>query len=235
LTLPIPNRVMVIVGHPDDPEFFCGGTLALWCAHGAEMTYLILTNGNKGSDDPTMTPEKLTALRRAEQQAAADLLGVKQVIYFDETDGELEPTLDLRRRVVAEIRRCQPEVVITQDPTRYFYADLAINHSDHRAAGVVALDAVFPAARNRMYHPELLEQGLKPHAVKEVYLTGTDHPNRWVDITEVFERKVQAIQCHASQVSDPAGMLERLKTRNKSIDQYGREVMREEFRVIRLG
>lgn len=226
---------MVIVAHPDDPEFFCGGTIALWCANGTEMTYLILTNGNKGSDDPAMTPEKLSATRRQEQQAAADLLGVKQVIYFDEPDGELEPSLPLRRRVVAEIRRHQPDVIITQDPTRYFYADVSINHADHRAAGAVATDAVFPAARNRMYHPELLAEGLEPHVVKEVYLAGTDHPNRWVNITEVFDHKVQAICCHASQVRDPAGLVERLKGRSSAVDQYGREVMREEFRVIKFG
>jgi len=226
---------MIIVAHPDDPEFFCGGAIALWCANGTEMSYLILTNGNKGSDDPALTPGQLTAIRRTEQQAAADLLGVKRVIYFDEVDGELESTLNLRCRVVAEIRRHKPEVIITQDPTRYFYADIAINHSDHRAAGAVVIDAVFPAARNRMYHPELLAQGLEPHAVKEVYLTGTDHPNRWVDISAVFERKLQAINCHASQVKDPAAIMERVKNRNKAVDQYGREVMREEFRVIKLG
>jgi LmbE family N-acetylglucosaminyl deacetylase len=226
---------MVIVAHPDDPEFFCGGTIALWCARGTEMTYLILTNGNKGSDDPDMTPEKLAAIRKEEQQAAADVLGVKKVIYFDEPDGELQSTLSLRQRVVAEIRRHKPEVIITQDPTRYFYLDLYINHADHRAAGEVTIDAVFPAARNRMYHPELLDFGLDPHVVKEVYLTGPDQPNRWVDITEVFDTKVKAIQCHVSQVREPENLEERLKDRNSATDQYGHEVLREEFRVMKIG
>ena len=225
---------MVIVAHPDDPEFFCGGTIALWCANGTEMSYLILTNGNKGSDDPEMTPEKLAAIRKEEQQAAADVLGVKKVIYFEEPDGELQHTLGLRQRVVAEIRRHKPDVIITLDPSRYFFENRYINHADHRAAGEVAIDAVFPAARNRMYHPELLDLGLEPHTVKEVYLTGTERSNLWVDISDAFDIKVKAIRCHVSQVRDPENLVERLKTRSTAIDQYAREVLREEFRVMTL-
>ncbi|MBN1994787.1 MAG: PIG-L family deacetylase [Anaerolineae bacterium] len=235
MTLQVPAKAMVIVAHPDDPEFFCGGIIALWCKHGTEMSYLILTNGNKGSDDPEMTPEKLTAIRKKEQQAAADVLGVKQVIYFDERDGELQHTLGLRQRVVAEIRRHQPDVVITQDPSRYFFENRYINHADHRAAGEVTIDAVFPAARNRMYHPELLDLGLEPHTVKEVYLTGTERANLWVDISEVFDLKIKAIRCHVSQVRDPDNLYERIKERNTTLDQYGREVLREEFRVMQIG
>jgi LmbE family N-acetylglucosaminyl deacetylase len=225
---------MVIMAHPDDPEFFSGGLIALWCAAGAEVTYLILTNGNKGSDDPHLTPEKLVALRQVEQQAAADILGVKQVIFYDEPDGELESTLVLRQRVVAEIRRYQPDAVITLDPTRYFSLGQYINHVDHRAAGEVAIDAIFPAARNRMYHPELLAEGLQPHTVQEVYLAGPQQPNRWVDISDVFETKLQAIRCHTSQIKDLAALLKRITDRHKAIDHYGREVMREEFHVITL-
>ena len=228
-----PEQAMVIMAHPDDPEFFCGGTVALWCAAGAEVSYLILTNGNKGSDDPEMTPEKLTAIRREEQQAAAEVLGVKRVIYLDEPDGELQPTLDLRQRVVAEIRRYKPHTVIAPDPTRYFYATY-INHADHRAAGVVAIDAIFPAARNRMYHPELLGQGLAPHSVKEVCLVGAEFPDRWIDVTEVFETKLNAIRCHVSQVSNNKDWEERVRQRHQAVDEYGRHVMREGFRVMTL-
>jgi LmbE family N-acetylglucosaminyl deacetylase len=234
LSLPIPNQAMVIMAHPDDPEFFCGGTLALWCAGGAEVTYLILTNGNKGSDDPAMTPEQLAALRRQEQQAAADILGVKRVIFFDEPDGELQPTLNLRQRVVAEIRRYRPEAIIAPDPTRYFYLNMYINHADHRAAGEVAIDAVFPAARNRMYHPELLAQGLEPHLVKEVYLAGSTQPNRWVDISTVFETKLQAIRCHLSQIADPETMVKRVTERNQATDLFGRQIFKEEFHILTM-
>jgi LmbE family N-acetylglucosaminyl deacetylase len=226
---------MVIVAHPDDPEFFCGGTVALWCRAGTEMSYLILTNGNKGSDDPAMTAEKLAQIRKEEQQAAADILGVKRVLYLDEPDGELKSTLALRMRVVSEIRRHEPDIVLTLDPTRYFYADTYINHSDHRAAGEVAIDAVFPAARNRMYHPELLDLGLKPHTVKEVYLATPVQPNHWVEITQVFDTKIKAIMCHTSQIKEPENLTKRLKGRNMAIDQYGREILREEFRVMRIG
>jgi LmbE family N-acetylglucosaminyl deacetylase len=235
LTINVPQSAMVIVAHPDDPEFFCGGTIALWCANGTEIRYLILTNGNKGSDDPDMTPEKLAAIRKEEQQAAADVLGVKQVIYFDEPDGELEHTRGLRQRVVSEIRRYQPEVVITLDPSRYFAGDRYINHADHRAAGEVAIDAIFPAARNRMYHPELLNHGLEPHTVKEVYLSGANEPNLWVDISDVFDTKIAAISCHASQIKDPDDLHQRIKERSMATDQYGRDVLHEEFRVMRIG
>ncbi len=231
----IPNSAMVIVAHPDDPEFFCGGTIALWCANGTEITYLILTNGNKGSDDPDMTPEKLATLRKEEQQAAADVLGVKKVIYFEEKDGELQHTLGLRQRVVAEIRRHKPEVIITLDPSRYFFANQYINHADHRAAGEVAIDAVFPAARNRMYHPELLDLRLDPHTVKDVYLAGTDHPNLWVNVSDVFDTKLKAIHCHASQIVGRADLDERIRARSIATDQYGGEVLREEFRVMHIG
>ena len=235
MAIQVPDRAMIIMAHPDDPEFFCGGTIALWCAGGAEVTYLILTNGNKGSDDPAMTPEKLAAVRREEQQAAADVLGVKRVLFFDEPDGELQPTLSLRKRIVAEIRRYQPDIVIAPDPTRYFYLNIYINHADHRAAGEAAIDAVFPAARNRMYHPELLIDGLEPHTVKEVYLSGSLHPDRWVDISDVLETKLKAIRCHTSQVTDPEAMVKRVTDRHKAIDAYGREVLREEFNVIVIG
>lgn len=235
MKIEVPVRAMVIMAHPDDPEFFSGGTVALWCAAGTEMTYLILTNGNKGSDDPEMTPEKLTTIRQQEQRAAAEVLGVKRVIFFDEPDGELQSTLELRKRVAAEIRRYKPEAVITQDPSRYFYANTYINHSDHRAAGEVATAAIFPAARNRMYHPELLEEGLEPHTVKEVYLAGPVHPDRWIDITDVFERKLAAIRCHVSQVREPEALEERIRQRDKSVDIYGREVLHEAFNNIIIG
>jgi LmbE family N-acetylglucosaminyl deacetylase len=226
---------MIIVAHPDDPEFFCGGLIATWCAAGSQVSYLILTNGDKGSDNPEMVPEKLITIRREEQQAAADVLGVKQVIFFNEPDGELRPTLELRKNVVAEIRRWKPDAVIALDPTRYFSGNIRVNHADHRAAGEVALDAIFPATGNRMYHPELLAEGLDPHQVKQVYLAGTDQPNLWVEISDVLETKIQAILCHASQIKEPDKLPERMRERSKAIDEYGREVQREGYRVLNLG
>jgi LmbE family N-acetylglucosaminyl deacetylase len=226
---------MVIMAHPDDPEFFCGGTVAQWCASGCQVIYLILTNGDKGSDDLTMTPERLAGMRREEQQAAADILGVKEVLFFNEPDGELQSTLDLRKRVVAEIRRYQPETVIAPDPMRYFFTDRYINHADHRVAGEIAIDAVFPAARNRMYHPELLVEGLDPHTVKEVHLANAEQPNLWVDISDVFAQKIEAIGCHTSQIKEPEQLKERMTERSMATDEYGRQVFREGFRVMKIG
>lgn len=228
------KRVMVIMAHPDDPEFFCGGTIALWARQGAEITYLILTNGNKGSDDPAITPEQLVNLRQQEQQAAANLLGVEAIVFLDQPDGELQATLQLRQRVVREIRRHRPQAVICPDPSAYYFGNTHVNHPDHRAAGQVALEAIFPAARNRMYHPELLDEGLMPHVVREIYLAGALQPDRWVDITEVIDLKIEAIRSHASQLADPEGIIERVRQRAEAVDEYGRVVFREAFRYLML-
>jgi len=227
------QRVMVIVAHPDDPEFYCGGTIARWVRGGLEVCYLILTNGNKGSSDPRMTPEYLASVRRAEQQAAARILGVKEVVFLDEPDGELQPSLLLRQRVVREIRRYRPDIVVCPDPAAYYFDTSYINHPDHRIAGVVALEAIFPAARNRMYHPELLQEGLEPHAVHEIYLAGSVQPNRWVDISDTIELKIEAIKAHASQISDPE-VLERVRQRALDTDPYGRQVYREAFHYLNI-
>jgi len=224
---------MVIVAHPDDPEFFCGGTIARWVREGVEVAYLILTNGNKGSSDPSVTPQRLAEVRREEQERAAAVLGVRSVVFLNEPDGELQPTLALRRNVVREIRRYRPDVVVCPDPSAYYFDTAYVNHPDHRAAGVVALEAIFPAARNRMYHPELLAEGLSPHAVHEIYLTGTAQPNRWVDITETMALKLEAIRAHASQISDPE-VFDRVRQRAQEVDQYGRTVFREAFHYLHI-
>ena len=227
------KRCMVIVAHPDDPEFFCGGTISRWVRQGMEIVYLILTNGDKGSDEVTMTSGRLAALRQREQRAAAQILGVEGVIFLGETDGELQATLSLRSQVVREIRRYRPHTVVCPDPATYYFGSTYVNHPDHRAAGQVALEAIFPAARNRMYHPELLAEGLSPHAVREIYLIGTSHPDFWVDITDSIDLKIEAIQAHASQVTDQ-GVIERARQRAEDIDEYGRTVYREAFRHLVL-
>ena len=223
---------MVIVAHPDDPEFFCGGPIASWVRRGMEISYLILTKGDKGSEDPWMTPERLTEARQAEQCQAARLLGVKTVTFFDERDGELQANLPLRQRVVREIRRQRPQVVICHDPAAFYFGSTYVNHPDHRVSGQIALEAIFPAARNRMYHPELLAEGLAPHAVQEIYLTGASQPDRWVDITDVMDLKIQAIRAHASQLADPEAVIERVRQRAQAVDASGRTVYREAFRYL---
>lgn len=235
MTNQIPKTAMVIMAHPDDPEFFCGGTIALWTKHGAEITYVILTNGNKGSDDPEMTPERLAKTRRIEQENAAKILGVKRVLFFDENDGELFSTLEIREKVVREIRHYRPDALIAPDPTRYFFQNTYINHPDHRAAGEIVMGAIFPAAGNRMYHPELLYEGLEPHTVHHIYLAGSTEPTLWVDIGEVLDTKIEAIRCHATQIKEPDKLADRMRERSKAVDEYGREVYREGYRHLIIG
>lgn len=205
------EKAMVVVAHPDDPEFFCGGTVARWVREGMEVVYLICTRGDKGSDDPTMTPERLATLREAEEWAAVRVLGVRQVVFLDYRDGELEPSLKLRGDIVREVRRYRPEIVIAPDPTTRFSRGMYPNHADHRVVGDVALDAIFPAAGGRLYYPEQLAEGLEPHKVSEVYLAVTNEPNTWVDTTDVIDLKIAALRCHATQIKDPDGLEKRMR------------------------
>ncbi len=205
------NKAMVVVAHPDDPEFFCGGTIARWVREGIEVAYLICTRGDKGSNDPTMTSERLAAIREQEQRAAGRVLGVHQIQFLDYRDGELEPSLRLRGEIVREIRRFRPDVVITTDPTTRFARGIYPNHADHRVVGDVTLDALFPAAGTRLYYPEHLAEGLAPHQVSEAYLTVTNEPDLWVDTTDLIDLKIAALACHASQIGDMAALERRMR------------------------
>jgi LmbE family N-acetylglucosaminyl deacetylase len=197
-----PKKIAVIMAHPDDAEFSCAGTVARWAAEGNEIVYVLLTSGDKGSDDPEMTPEMLVATREAEQREAARILGAKDVVFLKYPDAYLEPNLDLRREIVRQIRRLKPDVVICQDPTVRWFASEYINHPDHRAAGEATLAAIFPAARDRLTFPELLGEGLEPHRVREVYLAGAQTPDVTIDITNYIDRKMDSLRAHASQVGD---------------------------------
>lgn len=192
---------MVVVPHTDDAEFLAGGTVALWAREGTEVTYVIVTNGDKGSDDPDMTSGQLATLRQSEQRAAAAGLGVKDVLFLGHEDSMLQPTLELRRDLAQAIRAHRPHTVITFDPTTRFITDNYPNHPDHRATGDAAVDAVFPAARDRLTFPDLLEQGLEPHKVAELWLGASLSPNHWVDIEPVLEQKIAALRKHESQLS----------------------------------
>jgi LmbE family N-acetylglucosaminyl deacetylase len=227
------ERVLVVLAHPDDPEFFCGATLAKWAREGKEIHYLLLTCGDKGSDDPAVTPEMLCADRQAEQLAAARVLGVKAVRFLGYPDGELFNTLDVRREIVREIRRFRPARVVTSDPTTLIRMNVAINHPDHRAAGAATLDALFPAAGNRMYFPELLREGLEPYAPKEIWLSVTTDPTMWVNVNDTLDLKLAAIREHKSQVAKPEELAQRIRERLRRTDVEG-EFYAEAFRVIRL-
>lgn len=227
------QRVLLVLAHPDDPEFFCGATLAKWARQGKEIRYLLLTCGDKGSDDPAATPESLCSDRQAEQRAAAAVIGAKDVVFLNYLDGELFNTLDVRRAIVREIRRFKPHIVVTSDPTTYFRGNAYINHTDHRAAGAATLDAVFPAAGNRMYFADLLKEGLEPHSPKEVWISQTAEPNVWVDVNDTVGVKLAALRKHTSQIKDPQDLEKRVRDRMRRPDMDG-EFYAEGFRVIRF-
>ncbi|HEY4688874.1 MAG TPA: PIG-L deacetylase family protein [Anaerolineae bacterium] len=207
------NKVLVILAHPDDPEFFCGATIGKWAKEGKTIRYCMLTCGDKGSDDPTMTHDRLCAIRHEEQTNAARALGVTDIVWLNYLDGELVPTLETRLRVAREIRKFKPDIVLTCDPTRVISAFGTINHADHRAAGQIALDAIFPGAGNRMYFTELLAEGLEPHQVKEVYIAGAEHPDTVIDVTDTFDLKLKALREHKSQIKDFDALEKRLRAR----------------------
>jgi LmbE family N-acetylglucosaminyl deacetylase len=197
-----PKKIAVIIAHPDDAEFICAGTVARWAEEGHEIVYILLTSGDKGSDDPTMTSARLVETREAEQREAARILGVEDVIFMKYPDAELEPNLELRREITRMIRKLKPDVVVCQDPTVRWVDTQYINHPDHRAAGEATLAAVFPAARDRLTFPELLAEGLEPHKVREIYLAGAQTPDVAIDITAQMERKLESLRAHASQLGD---------------------------------
>ena len=185
----------MIVAHPDDAEFLCAGTVARWTSEGWDVAYVLATSGDKGSHDEGMTPEKLAALREKEQGAAARVLGVSECVFLGYPDGFVEDTPEFRGRLVREIRRFKPDVIVTWDPYR-----LGHNHRDHRLTGQVALDAAYPLSRSHLYFPEQIEEGLEAHGAKEALLAGTDRPNYHVDVTQFFSTKMKALRCHKSQI-----------------------------------
>jgi LmbE family N-acetylglucosaminyl deacetylase len=226
------GRILVVVAHPDDAEFGCGGSVARWVAEGAEVFYAIFTNGNRGSDDPAMTPERLAAVREAEQRAAARSLGVRDLVFLGYPDGELEDTREARRDVVRAIRRFRPDRLVTQNP--FPSLNPYSGHRDHRHAGRLGLDAVYPYARDRLHFPELLAEGWPPHKVREVYLMGHDDPDTALDIAPTMERKLAALRCHASQLKDFAAVEARVRERAAELGKPHGYTYAEAFRLIEL-
>jgi len=230
-----PRRILVILAHPDDPEFFCGATLAHWAAAGHEVIYYLLTCGDKGFNDSTpadMTPDALCAIRHREQQAAASVIGAKVVHWLERPDGYLVPDIELRREVVRMIRKIKPDVLVTCDPQNLF-ATYGLNHPDHRAAGQVVLDAVFPAAGNKEYFPELIREGLEPHMPSEVWVSLTSQPNTVMDVTAAWPTKLQALLQHVTQIGDVEKFKARMTTRHTEDSTDENPRFEERFRVIK--
>jgi LmbE family N-acetylglucosaminyl deacetylase len=195
-----PERALAVYAHPDDPEISAGGTLARWAAEGTEVSLLITTRGDKGSQDPAVDRDELARLRRDETAAAAELLGFAGHYHLDYDDGDLPDNQELRAEIVRHVRMLRPDAVLCPDPTAVFFGDGYYNHRDHRVTGWTTLDAVAPAAGNPHYFREHLGEGLKVHHVREVYLSGTLEPNCWIDISDALERKIDALFCHSSQL-----------------------------------
>lgn len=231
---PTPQRVLVILAHPDDAEFGAGGTLALLAAQGAHISYAIVTDGSKGSADPTFTHSTLYNTRQKEQRAAADMLGVREVEFLGFPDGQIYNNDALREALVRAIRRYRPDLLITHDPTTRIWRGSRLNHPDHRAVGDTALDAVYPLARDRLSFLEHEAEGLAPHKVLDLLLTATNEPNFAVDISAVYELKIRSICAHTSQIAEPEQLGERLKTWNRPLaEPYGVEAV-ELFRRVTL-
>src|SRR5919108_807000 len=199
----MPGFYILTSAHQDDIEFGCAGTVARWVSEGAHVTYALLTNGAAGSSDPQMTRARLAELREAEQRAAAKVLGVDRVEFLGYEDGLLEPTLEVRERIVRLIRQVRPEVVVTTDPTTRYFGEQYINHPDHIAAGEATLAAVIPGADTRLAYPELLDEGLEPVKLAAVWMMFALQPNLVVDITDHMDRKLESLACHVTQIGEP--------------------------------
>ncbi|MCP4538757.1 MAG: PIG-L family deacetylase [Chloroflexi bacterium] len=197
-----PERALIIAAHPDDIEFVMAGTAAKWAQAGASVQYVIATSGDAGSHQPGITREELAHIRETEQRAAARTAGVNDVVFLHHPDGEVEPTMALRRDLVREIRRFKPDTVVCSDPTRLFVEDRYINHPDHRAVAQAALDAVAPASAMPLVFSDLREEGLEPHRVTQVFVSSTMEPNTWIDITDTIDLKIEALRQHTSQFPD---------------------------------
>jgi LmbE family N-acetylglucosaminyl deacetylase len=200
------EKVLLISPHPDDVDFGCAGTIAKWTLKGVEVIYVICTSGDKGTDDSHMKPEDLMSIREGEQRRAAGVVGVKEVRFLRLRDGELENNREFRALLVRMIRTYCPDVVLSMDPANNRFDNPYVSHSDHRAAAFAVFDAIYPAARNRNFFAEQLEEGLQPHAVDRIYFFGTGQPNTWSDITETIDAKIAALQSHKSQMKDFDGL-----------------------------
>jgi LmbE family N-acetylglucosaminyl deacetylase len=226
-----PRRVLVVTAHPDDSEFGAGGTVARLVRQGAQVAYVIVTNGNKGSGDRSMTPERLARIRQQEQQAAASVLGVERVEFLGYEDGEVEDTRDLRRDVTRQIRRWRPDLIITQNPHRTY--NLYGSHRDHRIVAGVVLDCVYPLARDHMAFPELLPEH-EPHKVREVYLMQWEDPHLVLDITDTMDLKLKALSCHQSQFASFQDVEARVRERSAELGRPRGHAYAETFDRITM-
>jgi LmbE family N-acetylglucosaminyl deacetylase len=189
--------VMIVAAHPDDAEFGAGGVVAGWTKKGKQVVYVVCTNGDKGTSDRSVKPDQLAKIRKREQTAAANVLGVREVKFLGYSDQSLEDTPQFRKEIVRLLRRYRPQIVVTCDPYRRY-----LWHRDHRITGQVTLDAVFPYARDHLAYPDLLAEGLEPHKVREIWFWASEDINHRCDVTDTFDLKIAALDCHESQMRE---------------------------------
>ena len=227
-----PQKILVMLAHPDDPEFFCGATIARWVRLGHSVKYCLLTKGDKGSQDRTVKPEELAQIRVEEEYRASAVLGVNSVRFLDYCDGTLFSSMETRRTVARVIRQEKPDVLVTCDPTNYYPREGTINHPDHRTAGQIVLDGYFPAAGNPMFFPELLDEGLEPHSVKELWLSLPCEANLILDVTEYWDLKIKALHEHHSQIPSMEALDKRMLNRFAPDSTLASPRYEEKFRRI---
>ena len=204
------QRALCVMAHPDDVDFGSAGTVAAWVKAGIEVSYCLVTDGDAGGFDPSVPRAEIAGIRRAEQTAAANEVGVTDLTFLGYPDGRLETTLDLRRDITRVIRQKRPDRIICQSPERN-YERIFASHPDHLAAGEATLRAVYPDARNPFTFTELMDEGLEPWTVREVWMGAMQAPNRYVDISDTVDRKLAALRCHVSQLPDEEATLERVR------------------------
>ncbi|MGH7643775.1 MAG: PIG-L deacetylase family protein [Candidatus Dormibacteria bacterium] len=227
-------RALVVVAHPDDAEFSSSGTVALWTDKGIEVNYVICTDGAAGAADPTLQQPELAAIREVEQREAADVLGVQEVFFLRQPDGELRVGREIRGQLVRLIRQHRPDLIICQNAVRN-YSNLYGNHPDHLAAGQLAIEAVYPYSRNPYAYPDLLAQGLPPHSVREVWVVGTESPDHFVDVETTVDRKLEALARHRSQHSPGEDFSPRVLERMAKMGEPHGFAYAESFRKLSSG
>lgn len=224
------TRVMVVVAHPDDMEFSSGGTVAKLAKEGKTVVLLQVTSGNKGTDRRDITSEELAEIRESEEREAASRLGVSDIVFFRIGDGEVMPDLDLKEKIVRQIRIHRPDIIITHDPFRPYAL-----HSDHRGVGQSTVDATYPTARDPLhYHHHLTEEGLEPHKTAELWLTNPETPDLYIDTTETIDTKIYALKAHRSQVGEGENLDERMRQRAAELGEASGMEYAEAFKVIKM-
>jgi LmbE family N-acetylglucosaminyl deacetylase len=227
------SSALVLFAHPDDAEFMCGGTIAAWTRSGCEVHYVVVTDGSAGSNESGITREQMRPIREREQRAAAAVLGVQTVTFLGEIDGMLEVNLETRRKVCREVRRLRPEVLLAPDPSRLWSGRGYVNHWDHKQAGLLALTAVMPDAPSRPMFPELMDEGIEPYEVPNLWLT-SDQPDVYVDITDTMETKLAALAEHVSQGTETAAPWVRKWAESLGAQSERGFALAEGFKALRL-